>query len=306
MVEPIEQRLLERLAREISFQAGDCAVEFGAFFGKSTSFIAKGLASNKTRVPTLFVYDSFGCASDGNFQSQVIRSAQRGGVLNLVRRHNGRLDFYPVFHFYLREQLESGAVVPVQAELVNSHPPEGSLAFIHIDSPKTYTDFKPILFRFFTKMRVGATVVFQDFFYHWSATLIAAVGGLIHLGFLEVRETAASSLVCVLLKPLDQASALEVDLRISSDDEVIKLIDYAVDCCQTISIDRPDIFVPRLQLAKFQWHMERGEGESAAEVVRLYFKKGNKLNQSVFDDFLELTSNSFSIEKLYRLDHKAI
>lgn len=304
MIEPVERKLLYRLARELPFGEGDCAVEFGAFFGKSTAFIALGLSERSTRLPTLYVYDSFGCDSEGSFKPLVLGFAESGGVRDLVREENGRVDFLPVFNFYLKTQVDSGAVVATRAELINSLPPDRPIMLMHIDSPKMYVDFKPILFRFFPKVKVGAAIIFQDFFYHWSATLIAAVGVLARLGVLEVRESAASSLVCVLRKSLDERTAFEVDLALSSDVQIMQGIEYAVGLCTKIPVDRPEIFLPRLQLANLQWLMERGESEKAATIVSRFFQDGGKLNQAVLNDFVELMSRAFSMERLYRLDHR--
>ena len=85
MIEPIERELLYRLAKELSFTDGDCAVEFGAFFGKSTAFIAQGLSEQSTCKPILYVYDSFGCDSRGSFRPLVLQFAEAGGVTHLVR-----------------------------------------------------------------------------------------------------------------------------------------------------------------------------------------------------------------------------
>ena len=304
MIEPIERKLLQKLARELPFGDDDCAVEFGAFFGKSTFFIAKGLGERPSRVPELYVYDSFGCDRQGSFRAAVIAFAESGGVRDLVREEGGRLDFFPVFSFYLKHKIESGAVVPIRAELINSTPPDRSIMLMHIDSPKMYTDFKSILFRFFPRMRVGGAIVFQDFFYHWSATLIAAVGALAHAGILEFRESAASSLVCVLRKDVDARLAVEVDLALSSSEQILSHVDYAIAECSKITVDRPEVFLPRLQLAKLQWFMERGDGEKAAGVVRRFLKDGGTINQSVLVDFIELMSQSFCMERLYRLDHQ--
>jgi hypothetical protein len=304
MIEPVERELLYRLARELPFTDSDCAVEFGCFFGRSTAFIARGLREHSPRVPKLHVYDSFGCDSRGGFRASVLEFAEAGGVRELVREENGRVDFLPVFHFYHKKNIESGALVVERAELANSHPPGDSIMLMHIDSPKLYVDFKPILFRFFPKLKHGGCIVFQDFFYHWSATLIAAVGALVHFGVLDIRESAASSLVCRLQGKFDERVASEVDLALSSDDRILWFMDCAFDACVKIPLDRSDIFLPRLHLAKLQWLLERRQGEQAAQVVASFFRSGGKLNHAILNDFIELISGNFSIERLYRLDHR--
>jgi hypothetical protein len=305
MIEPVERELLYRLARDLPFSDEDCAVEFGSFFGKSTAFIAQGLAERAVRPPTLYAYDSFGCDSYGSFRPLVFQFAASGGVTELVREESGRVDFLPVFQFYLKPKIDSGAVVTRRAELINSFPPDGPIMLMHIDSPKMYVDFKPILFRFLPRMKIGGALVFQDFFYHWSASLIAAVGLLARVGVLEFRESAASSLVCTMQKSIDYRAASEIDLAISSDDQILDHIDYAYSMCLTIPIDRSEVFLPRLQLAKVQWLTERGDGKKAAEVVTRFFQEGGRLNNAVLSDFVELMANNFSMARLYRLDHRS-
>jgi len=306
MIEPVERRLLYRLGSELPFEDGECGVEFGAFFGRSTAFLSLGLGARSGGSPPLFVYDSFGCDTGGSFRPHVLSFAEAGGVRHLVQESHGRVDFFPVFSFYLKSMIESGAVVATRSELADSRPPIQPIRLMHIDSPKLYVDFKPILFRFFPRLKLGAAIVFQDFFYHWSATLIAAVGALLRFGFLEFRETAATSLVCTLVRELDEKAAAEVDLAMSSDINLLAFMDYAIEACSRMSVDRPETFLARLQLAKLQWFMERGDGARAAEVVTRFFQSGGSLNQTVFSDFIELMSNSFSMEKLYRLDHKGV
>ena len=49
------------------------------------------------------------------------------------------------------------------------------IAMIHLDAPKDYYELRPILLRFFGALKNGSIIVFQDFFYHWSASVILAV-----------------------------------------------------------------------------------------------------------------------------------
>jgi hypothetical protein len=305
MIEPVERALLSRLAKEANFSREDCAVEFGSFFGKSSAFIAKGLSERAGLRPLLFVYDSFSCHSNGSFRPVMYSFADVGRVRDLIIEKDGMADFYPVFEFYLRDEILSGAVIANRVELSQSVPPDRAIGFIHIDSPKMYQDFKPILFRFFPRLRKGGIIVFQDFFYQWSASLIAAVGLLVRLGYLEIRESAASSLACTLRERIDEAAAIEIDLVLTSDARVTELIDHMIKLCSNFPIDRPEIFLPRLYLAKVQWYMERGDGAKAVRTVNQFFAAGGKLNQPVFEDFMELMSNSFSMNREYRLDHPA-
>lgn len=73
--------------------------------------------------------------------------------------------------------------------------------------------------------------------------------------------------MCVVRRRIDANVAVEVDLLLSVDDHILPCIDYAIAQCDKIATDRPDVFLPRLQLAKVRWLMERGEGVRATDVV---------------------------------------
>jgi hypothetical protein len=132
----------------------------------------------------------------------VIAFARPANALHLVERDGrGRVSFLKVFEHFVTRHLQSKSIVPHVSELSLSKPESArSVAFMHIDSPKFYEEFRFILFRFFPLLRPGSVVVFQDFLYPWSAGLIAAVEGLRQSGFISYERTAASSLATRVLK----------------------------------------------------------------------------------------------------------
>ena len=86
MIEPVEQKILYRLASELQLQKDDQLVEFGTFFGRSTFCLAEGLAANPSRHKTnhLHAFDSFACASHGGFAKYVQAFARQGQVEQLL------------------------------------------------------------------------------------------------------------------------------------------------------------------------------------------------------------------------------
>jgi hypothetical protein len=84
--------------------------------------------------------------------------------------------------------------------------------------------------------------------------LISAVVLLIELDFIEIVESAASSLACRVCKVFTLEEIMRVDLQLEESSLVPKLVDKAIQRTNTIEMDRREIFQPRLLLAEVQWH----------------------------------------------------
>ncbi len=306
MIEPVEQRTLYGLAAQLSLNPGDQMVEFGSFFGRSTACLAEGLADNPNRTESnrLHAYDSFGCAAEGGFSVHVKAFAESGGVSHLLKSKDGRMDFFPVFQHYLSAHLQKGLVIPVCSELRDSVPRDiDQIVLMHIDSPKFYQELRFLIEHFFPRLSDGAIVVFQDYFYHWSATLIAAVEAMRELGLLEYRMSAASALVVQLEKHIDANTVFELDRQLADSDKVHSLIRQAIEFCNRIQLDRPEVFVPRLWLAAYQHLWESGLTVQATELIGSFFADGGKLLQPVLNDYLEMMRAGFTNRVVYELDH---
>lgn len=305
MIEPIEQVMLDRWAKTLEFGSQDCAVEFGSFLGRSTYCIAQGMESNPScgQGNILYAYDSFACVANGGFYPHLMAFVGNSGLSQLLITEGHRISWLPVFKYHLGRYMESGTVVPVESELSQSRPSMSRIAMMHIDSPKFYSEFRYVLFRFFPLLRVGGIIVFQDMFYHWSATLIAAVAVLIEKGYLEMLETAATSLVCRVCKPFSLQEILDIDLNLEETSQIPGLIDQSIQLTDNIEMDRREIFQPRLLLAKIQWLFESGKHHLATEALITFFNQGGQLNNGLANDYLELMRHGFSIRKLYEMDH---
>jgi hypothetical protein len=306
MIESIEQALLKRLAKESTFESNEVAVEFGTFFGKSTACISKGLSENESfhrNKGKLIAYDSFDCKKDGGFFKYVHAYAKAANKTHLLEVKDSKIDFHRVFNFYLQEHIDSGLLQVERVELTKSFHQGGRIRIMHIDSPKFYREFKFILFRFFPYLSENAYVIFQDFFYHWSASLIAICALLLRKEYLKIDQSAASSLVCKVNKPIKMDAIYELDLALEIEAEIPNLIDYAINSVKAITVDRREIFQPRLTLAKIQWLFESGQHVKVSDEIVEFFRQGNRLNSSVLNDYIELVRNGFSIRKLYNQDH---
>jgi len=307
MIEPIEQKCLFDLVNEFNLLPNDQVVEFGSFFGKSTACLVEGLVKNKNRKPNnkVVAFDSFSCSSVGGFITHVNSFAKAGGTAHLLQESEGHLNFFPVFEHYLKNHITDGELMPVKAELQNSLPGEiNQIALMHIDSPKFYEELKIIIERFFPLLRNGSIVIFQDFFYHWSGTLIAAVEAMRQMNILEYRFSAASSLVTKINNIADIETVGALDKILSDPSTVKQLIIDSIKVCNGIQCDRPNIFIPRLWLAAYQFMWEQKKPEEATNLLISFFASGGKLVQPVLDDYLEMMRQGFSTRLSYENDHK--
>lgn len=192
-------------------------------------------------------------------------------------------------HYITDETVEMHKV-----SLKDSYPlPLKKIALMHIDSPKKYSDFKYILFRFFPLLRKGSVIIFQDFFYHWSGTLISAIQILFEMGIIKMSFTAACSLIVIVLDEPDAAKIEELDQRMACED-LPTIIDKAIEATNNIEVDRRDYFQPRLHLAKIQLLAERGEFEKAS-IVFNNLLKNNKFNSVLLYNFSEMLGQNFKL-----------
>lgn len=303
MIEPAEQAMLTKLAEKVAGQGS--IVEFGCFFGRSTACLVKGAQTWWTadQGPIVYAYDSFGCL-DGNGFAQYVRSfAKQAGSDHLIRRDGKRIDFYPVFQNYLGEAEQSGLLSTTVAELSHSEAPAASIALIHVDAPKHYEELKYILYRFFPLAISGGVVVFQDYFYHWSASVIAAVQVMVERGLVRAEQSFASSLVVTLLRQPTLQDAVDIDLAMQTN-AIPDLIDRAIAMVKTIEVDRREQFAPRVHLAKLQNLWEAGKTDLAEQELQRMIAAAGGLTKYVFADFRELMRHGFSIRQLYERDRE--
>jgi hypothetical protein len=306
MIDPGEQALLTQLAAADSVRDGGAIVEFGCFFGRSTAALLNGAQSWWTPQrggPAVFAFDSFGCREDGAFAPLVFSFARNGGVEPLVSRQDGRISFYPVYRHYVGAAEQSGLLKTTVAELRDASHAGGPIALMHIDAPKYYAELKDILFRFFPSLTAGGAVVFQDYLYHWSATLIAAAQLMVEAGILALERSAASSMVARVLRSPTLADLQAVDQAMQTA-SVPDLIDRSLQSLQSVPIDRPDQFLPRVHLAKVQHLWEAGDFAAAqAAFLAMIVGQGGNIGGPKFQDFLELMKHGFTLRTLYELDH---
>ncbi len=305
MIELVERSMLFSTVKSLSLEKNDSIVEFGPFFGRSTYCIINGLLANNsyTSSCSFVTHDSFECDEDGWFAPHVHKAAKSGKVEHLIEISGKKINFEKIFLHYMKSYLDSACLNYSKVEIEESYPSPNKIAFIHIDSPKFYEEFKVILYRFFPQTKAGCVIVFQDFFYEWSATIILPIAILIDKGVLSLESSAATSLVCRVNSVPSQNDINEVDNIMNDKKKCEGYFDVAITACNKIRLDRPELYLPRITLAKIQWLYSAGHFNEARKTIVKYLKDGNPFQLKLIDTFLELLANGFSIRHLFEKDH---
>lgn len=304
MIEPGEQQMLAQLALDAAAGRSGAIVEFGCFFGRSTACLVNGAAPVWSGSgPLVLAYDSFGCDDGDGFARHVVAFARQAGVENLLVRHDGRLDFQPVYRHYVGPAEDRGLLQTSRTELRDVRYDGGPIALMHVDAPKFYAELKPVLDQFFPHLAPGARVVFQDHMYHWSATLIAAVQVLVEAGLVRMEGSRATALITRVERTptSDDLQALD---HVMATTPASVLIDRNLAALKAVQLDRPEEFMPRVGLAKMQWLWEQGDFKGAdAAFTEVMVSSGRKLTPSVFVRFRELMRHGFTVRQLNEMDH---
>ena len=310
MIEYVEQELLSRIGQSLKVDADEVMLEFGTFFGRSTRSIVNGILWNKnielsSRLkPVLRAYDRFSSANEENFVDYVKSFARRGGVQDLLKEQDGKVSFRAVFDHYMSGIPEK--VLDVFESGLHQMEHDGSaIKFMHIDLPKWWEEYKYLIDTYFLYLKKGAILIYQDFFYHWSATLVVAVFLWIEEGLLEPVRTAASSLVVEINKEI-----IEDDVRnLESQMESVDYIEVLTRCQDYFAkfnfVDRREYFVNRLLLAQLQYSFEKGDFKIAQAIFSFLMEQKVVLSQAqlkdsegLYGDLLDLVGNGFSLRRI--------
>lgn len=306
MIEPVEQDLLRDLALSLELGPDDVVCEFGSFMGRSACCLAEGLVDSglslKGRpIEPLHCYDLFACAPNGLLAGFVRNGANSAGVAHLLDESGGRLGWARVFDHFTSD-LPPGLLRRHVTSIENAQPVGGAIAAMMIDAPKWYPELQQLLQRFAPKAHTGCQIVLQDYFYHWSATMVAAVQLLLEDGVIEPLESAATSLLVRTLRPMtpDVLDAMDRRFRAS---RVEDLLDRAADTFEDFDVERKSLYLPRLRLAAIQHVCAEGRfDEGDARLRDLLARCGGEFVGTLAEDFKELRHHNFSARSLYELD----
>jgi hypothetical protein len=308
MIEPIEQELLYRVSKNLDLSEKKTIVELGSFFGKSTNAIIQGLnenISNNESRPFL-VYDNFECIDGGSFAPHVKGYAKKFQCEHLLKISNSKINFLDIFKFYTNKKYKNLKIH--QEELTNSvYTEKEKISFIFIDSPKFYSEFYFVLKNFFVNLEIGSKVIFQDFFYHWSGSVIAAIEIMFQNKLISFQETAATSLLVSVEKKIDQNVIYNIDL-IFKNSKQSQLIDKIYQRLSSEKIDRHNYFLNRLLIAKIQTMVFEEENMEDAKkfsnhIFKQFFEVDPRIAKMLSDDLNGLLKFNFNLYDLYKLDH---
>ena len=316
MTELIEQKLLNDIGQSVKLEADEVMLEFGTFFGRSTRSIINGVLKNKnidlnSRLkPVLKVYDSFCMPNEGAFDERMLeeidyvkRMASHGSVQNLLEEQDGKINFRAIFDHYMSDIPEEVLDV-FESGLYQIEHDGLAIKFMHIDLPKWWEEYKYLIDTFFLNLRKGAIIIYQDFFYHWSATLIVAIFLWIEEGFLEPVRTAASSLVCNINKEIVEGDVRNLEAQMKSIDH-LEVLSRCQDYFSKFDfVDRREYFVNRLLLAQLQYSFEKGDFKTSRAIFSFLMEQKAVLAQAqsknlggLYGDLLELVDNGFSLRR---------
>ena len=230
---------------------------------------------------------------------------KKNNLLDLIKYEEEYLDFLNIFKHYMKKHINLNFVECMQFDLKNYFPKSNSdIKLIHIDSPKFFDEFVIICERFFPLLNQKSIIIFQDYFFHWSATLIGSVQFLIEKNFLSILHSSASSLTTIVSKNINIKIIEELKKNMENTEFVLEMIDKAILNTNNYKIDRPHDFVPRLLIARFQFLWSKKLYDKATAFLFNYVKRNHsRLNQNTLNDFSDLMKNGFSIRKLYQKDY---
>ena len=308
MIEPIEQELLYKVSKNLDLKEKKSIVELGSFFGKSTNAIIQGLSENISNIESrpFLVYDNFECVETGSFAPHVKAFAKKFNVEHLLNVSNSKINFLDIFKFYTNKKYKNLKIH--QKELENSlYSEKEKISLIFIDSPKFYSEFYFVLENFFVNLEVGSKVIFQDFFFHWSGSVIAAIEIMFQNNLISFQETAASSLLVSVDKTIDQNEINNIDL-IFKNSKQSQLIDKIYQRLSSEKIDRHNYFLNRLLIAKIQTMVFEEKNMEEAKKFSNYifnqlFEVDSRSAKLLSNDLEGLLKFNFNLYDLYKLDH---
>lgn len=291
--------MLLEIMRGLPFGPDDTVVEFGTLFGRSTACLVNGvLAKNLPPRSTPYVraFDGFTFPLTHDFHRYIVHTAEQRNLRHLLRFTADTVNWRAFYDHFLGAAESEGILKTTEGEIKNATNDMARIALMHVDAPKDYPDLRPILLNFFPALRPGAVVIFQDYFFVWSASLIAAVQVLIDTGFAVRQSMAASSLAVSIRKPFDRESVAYLDDLIQKT-PVETFIDRAIAETQALPVADIVSDVGKLVLAKMQHLWSMGRRKAAAKSLRQLVTDG-VIHPRVLEEAVLLLSVNFDLANL--------
>jgi hypothetical protein len=296
MIEPIEQNLLMNIAANIDLSNG-AIIEFGTYFGKSTACLINGILNNPsftTERIYLYSYDSFEATIGHGFEEYVLKHAKSIKLENALIIDSNSVNFRSIYDYFLGSY-ENKILKTNQIDIKYLSTFNKKIELIFIDCPKDYKNFIYIFEKFFPSLNKNSIIIFQDYFYFWSGTLIACIQIMLNDEMIKIKSTAASSLIVELIKPIDMHYINKVK-NIMENSNLSLLIHDSRNNFSEKSMDRYFIFYPRLILANLQYAYHNNSPIEVSEIMKNFLSNVNFINNNTLSDLSELISRKFYIE----------
>ncbi|MAI29331.1 MAG: hypothetical protein CMP38_03885 [Rickettsiales bacterium] len=311
-----EEKLLFELSKCINLDEKNILVEIGPLFGKSTYALCKGLKLNTSydHKKTLYSFDAFECSINNSLSTQILNLAKKGNVTDLLKytkrsefKKNIYVNYNEIFNHYLKSYSDNIKIISTVADNKTIQPPKNKeIALILFNISKIYFEFKPVIFRFLPKTKIGCLVIFADFFNHWSASLMLVVSVLIKKECLIIDDFRSRSLVCKVNKIPNNTDLIDLDLIINNENKYLTLFDDLIDKCRKKNVEKMNNYLPIILLAKMQCLFEKGEYTEARNSMIEYFKDGDFSSKiaKVIDPYLDLMGSGFSVSQMNKIEKK--
>ena len=167
-----EKVKLYEISKSLKLKSNDCILEYGVFFGGSLEALYLGLQENKTfNSHEVIGVDSFYASKKGDFYSLVIEYADKSNDKNKLEITYEYVKWYK----YVQSSLSKYKNINLIKSLPNNPILKNTnhIALLHLDMPKHYKELRSILGNIINNIKSNTIIIFQDYFYHWSAEIIA-------------------------------------------------------------------------------------------------------------------------------------
>jgi len=295
MLSEIEKKFLYEIVQTIELEEDDCILEFGVFLGGSIEPMALGLSKKKIKNKIIGV-DAFRCSLDGSFRTYVEADVSKMNLEHLYLFIDKDLDWFNIANFNLSKYSN---IKLIQTESRKYKHSEKNIALIHMDLPKFYIEIHEILDEILPYMKKKCVVVFQDFFYHWSAELIAFVFYLMKHKHVQYVYDASCTLAVENISL--SRECIEIFKNKINDYDFMK--QHLVECIEYF--DTATFFTSKvsrietLRLALIQYAKVNND---ETIVTQQYDILKEKSSNHFLRLYKELESFQFDIRKLYEED----
>jgi hypothetical protein len=293
-----ERYRLYLAAKEISLNPNVILLEFGVFFGGSLEALSLGLSENpnggKIGRGRIIGVDAFECLAAGTFHGIVLERAGIAGYPEKLQFNEGMVNWKSLVH----ENLKGRINVELVKAAASAYRHDGSsIALVHLDLPKYFREMETILVAIVESLKPGGLVVFQDFFYHWSAEIIAFIFYVLERGGFEPLYLQDSTFAM-------KNTGLNVELingfsrELADADSIVNILLRLVQY-----VDKAVTDTQRASLCLAVYQFARGNRIfSVAQDMERHLNLQNP-TVHVADALKEMEGYDFNLKKLYSLEY---